>query len=157
MGPAGRAREWLEVKLGPAQLITATVTLALVGCQGLLPQPVSIDQPVEPLSKVYVKNGADIGHHVRMNWPDGFVQVSWIEAGMTQGLTGAIGTSAFPATIDVLTEECARVASLPGLPAGSTGIVVISPEETRLHSLDIADASWEMATSIEACGATPMD
>jgi hypothetical protein len=92
-----------------------------------------------------------------MNWPDGFVQVSWIEAGTTQGLMGAIGTSSFPATIDVLTEECARVASLPGLPAGSTGIVVISPEGMRLDPLDVAEASWEIADSIEACGATPMD
>lgn len=140
-----------------ARLLATMVALALAGCQGLFPPPIDIDRPVIPLSKVYVRNDTDAGHHVRMNWPDGFVQVSWIEAGTTQGLTGAIGTSGFPATIDVLTAECAPVASLAGLPPGSTGIVVISPTEARLHRLDRADSSWTVAPSIEACGASPMD
>ncbi len=142
---------------GRPGLCTAVAALALAGCQGLLPPPVAIDEPVQPLSKVYVENGTDVGHHVRMNWPDGFVQVAWIEAGTTQGLTGAMGTSGFPATIDVLTDACVTAASLDGLPAGSTGIVVISPNETKLHRLDVADSSWGIADSIEACGATPLD
>ena len=138
-------------------LLGATVALALAGCQGVFPPPVDIDDPQRPLSKVYVENGTDVGHHVQMNWPDGHVQVSWIEANTTQAMTGAIGTSAFPATIDVLTDECAPVASVTGLPAGSTGIVVISSAGATLHRLDAADSSWGIADSIEACGATPMD
>ena len=92
-----------------------------------------------------------------MNWPDGFVQVSWIDAGMTQGLDGAIGTSGFPTTIDVLTEECEPVASVVGLPPGSTGIVVIAAVDTRLHRLESADASWGTVGSLDACGATRRD
>jgi hypothetical protein len=92
-----------------------------------------------------------------MNWPDGFVQVAWIEAGMTQGLEGAIGTSGFPATIDVLTEECEPVASVAGLSPGSTGMVVISALDTRLNRLDVADSSWGTVGSVGACGATPPD
>ena len=133
------------------------LALALAGCQGLFPPPIDIDRPVIPLSKVYVRNATDAGHHVRMNWRDGFVQVSWIEAGTTQGLTGAIGTSGFPATIDVLTEECELVASLVGLPPGSAGIVVIDADRATLHRLDRADASWTVSDSTEACGASPMD
>lgn len=116
-----------------------------------------IDQPVPPLSRVYVHNVTARGYHVRMNWPDGFIQVAWIEAGLTQGLDGAIGTSGFPATIDVLTEDCALVSSVPGLPPGSTGIVVISALDTTLNRLDVADRSWGTVGSIEACGATPWD
>lgn len=138
-------------------LLSAVLTLALAGCQGVFVPPPSIDEPIIPLSKVYVWNATEAGRYVRMNWPDGFVQVSWIDGGTTQGLTGAIGTSSFPATIDVLTSECALVASLAGLPPGSAGIVVISPLETRLHQLDRADSSWTAAPSIEACGASPMD
>lgn len=133
------------------------MSLALAGCQGVFPPPIDIDQPVRPLSRLYVQNATDRGHHVRMNWPDGFVQVAWIEAGMTQGLEGAIGTSGFPATIDVLTEACEPVASVAGLPPGSTGIVVISALDTRLHPLDAADLSWGTVGSLEACGATPGD
>jgi hypothetical protein len=121
-----------------ARLLATMVALALAGCQGLFPPPIDIDRPVIPLSKVYVHNVSDAGHHVRMNWPDGFVQVSWIEAGTTQGLTGAIGTSGFPATIDVLTEECEPVASLVGLAPGSAGIVVIDADRATLHRLDRA-------------------
>lgn len=139
-----------------ARLLTTVVALALAGCQGVLPLS-SGDQPVAPLSKVYVKNGTDVGHHVRMNWPDGFVQVSWIEAGTTQGLSGAIGTSGFPTTIDILTAECVRVASLAGLPPGNAGMVLISPRGSSLHRLHEADSSWTITPSIEACGATPMD
>ena len=138
-------------------LLATTVTLALAGCQGALPPPVEVDEPVRPLSKVYVENRTDLDYYVRMNWPDDFVQVSWAEANTTQALTGAIGTSGFPATIDVLTDECALVASVAGLPPGSTGILVISPLETTLHRLDLADASWGTADSIQPCGATPMD
>lgn len=57
----------------------------------------------------------------------------------------------------VLTDECELVVSLAGLPAGSTGIVVISPSETTLHRLDVADFSWGIADSIPACEATPVD
>lgn len=138
-------------------LLATTVALALAGCQGVLPPPIDIDQPVRPLSRLYVQNATDRGHHVRMNWPDGFVQVAWIEAGITQGLEGAIGTSGFPATIDVLTEECEPVASVAGLRPGSTGIVVISLLETTLYPLDVADSSWGTIGSLEACGATPRD
>ncbi|HEX2281691.1 MAG TPA: hypothetical protein VHG52_08010, partial [Thermomicrobiales bacterium] len=106
-------------------LLATTVALALAGCQGFLPPPIDIDRPVRPLSRLYVQNATDRGHHVRLNWPDGFVQVAWIEAGMAQGLESAMGTSGFPATIDVFTEECEPVASVAGLPPGSTGIVVI--------------------------------
>ncbi len=133
------------------------MALALSACAGLLPPPVASGEPVQPLSKVYVENATDVGHHVRMNWPDGFIQVSWIDAGTTQGLEGAIGTSAFPASIDVLTEACVTIASFQGLPRGSTGIVVISPDETELHRLEVADASWGTVGSIEECGATPTD
>jgi hypothetical protein len=49
--------------LGP--FVASMAAMALAGCQGMLPQPVGIDEPVEPLSRVYVKNGADGGHHVR--------------------------------------------------------------------------------------------
>lgn len=138
-------------------LFASTVALALAGCQGGVPQPMDIDQPVPPLSRVYVHNVTARGYHVRMNWPDGFIQVAWIEAGLTQGLDGAIGTSGFPATIDVLTEDCALVSSVPGLPPGSTGIVVISALDTTLNRLDVADRSWGTVGSIEACGATPWD
>ena len=137
-------------------LLATTVALALAGCQTVFPPPVNVDQPVPPLSKVYVNNATDADYHVQINWPDGFVQVSWIDANTTQGLTGAMGTSGFPATIDVLTADCSLVASVAGLPPGSTGIVVISPLETTLHRLDVADASWGIADSIEACGATPV-
>lgn len=140
-----------------AALLASTVALALAGCQGGGPPPIDIDRPVPPLSRVYVQNVTARGHHVRMNWPDGFIQVAWIEAGMTQGLDGAIGTSGFPATIDVLTEDCEPVASLAGLPPGSTGIVVISPLDTTLHRLDVADRSWGTVGSLEACGASPWD
>lgn len=138
-------------------LLVLTVALTLARCQGGEPPPVGIDQPVPPLSRVYVHNATAAGHHVRMNWPDGFIQVAWIEAGTTQGLDGAIGTSGFPATIDVLTEDCQPVASLAGLPPGSTGIVVISPLEARLFRLDVADRSWGTVGSLQACGATPWD
>ena len=137
-------------------MLATTTALALAGCQSPLPPPVDIAEPVIPLSKVYVQNGTDQGHHVRMNCPNGFVQVSWVEAGMTQALSGAIGTSGFPATIDVLTADCVPVASLVGLPPGSAGIVVISAEVTRLHGLHRADSSWGVADSIQACGATPL-
>lgn len=137
-------------------LLASTVALALAGCQGGGPPPIDV-RLVPPLSRVYVQNATARGHHVRMNWPDGFIQVAWIEAGMTQGLMGAIGTSGFPATIDVLTEDCDPVASLAGLPPGSTGIVVISPLEARLFSLDVADSSWGTVGSLQACGATPWD
>jgi len=137
--------------------VATTVALMLAGCQGWFGPPVAIDDPVRPLSKVYVANDTDVGYHVRMNWPDGFVQVSWIDARTTQGLTGAIGTSGFPATIDVVTGECAPVASVVGLSPGSAGIVVISPFGTALHRLDHADSSWGIARSIQACGATPWD
>lgn len=140
-----------------AALLALTVALTLAGCQGGEPPPVGIDQPVPPLSRVYVHNATARGYHVRMNWPDGFIQVAWIEAGTTQGLDGAIGTSGFPATIDVLTEDCQPVASLAGLPPGSTGIVVISPLEARLFRLDVADRSWGTVGSLQACGATPWD
>jgi len=142
---------------GPTRLIATAMTLALAACQGLLPPPVEVEGPIPPLSKVYVTNATDSGHHVRMNWPDGFIQVAWVEAGTTTGLEGAIGTSGFPATIDVLTADCALVASLAGLPPGSAGIVVISPLEATLRPLHRADASWSTVGSIEACGATPMD
>ena len=141
----------------PTALLATTVGLALAGCQGVSPPPVDIGQPVPPLSRVYVQNTTDRGHHVRMNWPDGFVQVSWVEAGMTLGLEGAIGTTGFPATIDVLTEECEPVASAVGLPPGNTGIVVISALQTRLHRLDVADSAWGTVGSLEGCGATPRD
>ena len=138
-------------------LLTITVGLALVGCSGWVPAPVQVEEPVVPLSKVYVRNATEADHHVRMNWPDGFVQVSRIEAGTTQGLTGAIGTSGFPATIDVLSGECEPIASLVGLPPGDAGIVVIGAGEPRLHTLDRADASRTVSPSIEDCGASPTD
>jgi hypothetical protein len=138
-------------------LLATTVALVLAGCQGWLGPPVPIDDPVRPLSKVYVANDTDVGYHVRMNWPDRFVQVSWIDAHTTQALTGAIGTSGFPVTIDVVTEDCQPVASVAGLPPGSTGIVVISPLGTALHRLEHADSAWGIANSIQACGATPLD
>lgn len=140
-----------------AALLGISLALALAGCPGGLPPPVDVDQAVPPLSRVHVHNGTGAGHHVRMNWPDGFIQVAWIEAGSTQGLDGAIGTSGFPATIDVLTEDCQPVASLAGLPPGSTGIVVISPLDARLFRLDVADRSWGTLGSLQACGATPWD
>lgn len=137
--------------------LVLTVALALAGCQGRVPAPIDIDQAVPPLSRVYVHNATARGYHVRMNWPDGFIQVARIEAGLTRGLDGAIGTSGFPTTIDVLTDTCQPVASLAGLPAGSTGIVVISPLDATLHRLDVADRSWGTVGSLEACGATPWD
>lgn len=60
-------------------------------------------------------------------------------------------------TIDVLTEDCQPVASLAGLPQGSTGIVVISPLEARVFRLDVADRFWGTVGSLQACGATPWD
>lgn len=137
-------------------LSASTLALALVACQVVQPPAVEVDGPIPPLSKLYVANQTDSGHHVRMNWPDGFIQVAWVEAGTTKGLEGAIGTSGFPATIDVLTADCTLVASLPGLPRGSAGIVVITPLETNLRPLEFADASWSTVGSIEACGATPV-
>ena len=136
-------------------LAASTLMLTLVACQVVQPPAVKVEGPVPPLSKVYVANETDRDHHVRMNWPDGFIQVSLVEAGTTSGLTGAIGTSGFPATIDVLNADCTLVASLNGLPPGSAGIVVITPLGTTLRPLFEADASWSEAGSIEACGATP--
>ena len=138
-------------------LLASAAVLALAGCQGVAPGPPAIDQPVPPLSRVYVQNATSRDYHVSMNWPDGFIQVALVEAGMTQGLDGAIGTSGFPTTIDVLTEDCDPVASLAGLPPGSTGIVVISPLGTALHRLDVAHSSWGTVGSVQACGATPWD
>ena len=129
----------------------------LAACGGWLPAPVAIDQPIVPLSKVNVQNQTDTGYHVRMNWPEGFVQVAWVEAGATQALTGAIGTSGFPLTLDILTEECELVASLRGLPPGNAGIVVISADGATLHQLHQADASWTVSDSTDACGASSMD
>jgi hypothetical protein len=139
-----------------AWLVLASALMSAGGCLGPIPLPVDINDPINPLSKVYVSNVADLDYHVRMNWPDGFIQVYLVESGTTQGLTGAIGTSGFPATIDVLTVDCDRVASLAGLPPGSAGIVVISRDTgVRLHELSRADATWHMAGSLETCGATP--
>lgn len=129
----------------------------LAGCAGWLPNPAETPELVEPLSKVYVQNASSEGHYVRMNWPDGFVQVSLVDAGTTLGLQGAIGTSAFPMTIDVLSEACELVASLDGLPDGRAGIVVINTGRASLHGLDRADASWDTVGSTQACGATRTD
>ena len=139
-------------------MLASTLLLSSAGCLGPIPLPVDINEPINPLSKVYVSNATDLDHHVRMNWPDGFIQVYLVESGTTQGLTGAIGTSGFPASIDVLTVDCDRVASLAGLPPGSAGMVVISRDTgARLHRLSRADATWNMAGSLETCGATPRD
>ena len=133
--------------------------LALAGCDALLPPTLEIEEPVQPLSKVYVNNATDAGFHVRMNWPDRFVQTSWVGAHSVVALTGAIGTSGFPETIDVLTSECELVTSLPGLAPGNAGIVTISGGGARLDWLERADAAWVAVTvpSIEECGANPLD
>ena len=143
---------------GTARLVfAATLLLSTGACLGP-PGPVDIDEPVIPLSKVYVSNATVRDLHVRMNWPDGFIQVSLVESGTTQGLSGAIGTSGFPATIDVLTVACGRVASLAGLPPGSVGMVLISPDTSvRLHRISQADKTWSVAQSVQACGATRVD
>ena len=134
-------------------MLLASATLAVAGCQDLLPPP----ELVNPLSKVYVNNQTDTGYYVRMNWPDGFVQVSWIEPETTVGLSGAIGTTGFPDTLDVLEPaECDLVASVRGLRPGSVGIVIIAPgADVTLHHLDRAHSSWAIEGGQQECGATP--
>ncbi len=122
-----------------------------------MPDPVQSPELVEPISKVYVQNVSEEGHYVRLNWPDGFVGVSLVDAGTTQRLEGAMGTSVFPLTIDVLTRACDLVASLDGLPDGRAGIVMINTGRASLHGLDRADASWDTVGSTQACGATRTD
>lgn len=78
---------------------------------------------VRPLSKVTVDNTAADWRYVRMNWPDGFVQVFAFGAGSPQYLSGAIGTTGFPRTINVLDAECQVLATVIGLAPGSTGLI----------------------------------
>lgn len=130
------------------------LVLAMCGtaCGWVDPTP---DLPVIPLSKVSVHNQTDEALLVRMNWPDGFVQVSKVSPSSVEYLSGAIGTSGFPRTIDVLDLDCSVLSSVQGLPPGSAGLVVIAEDGVAtIAHLAAARGTWEIAETAEVCGAT---
>lgn len=139
-------------------LLTSTVTLAVAlnGC-GLPSVDFDVRNPpprAAPLSKVTVHNKTEDWLYVRMNWPDGFVQVARVEPGDPQYLSGAIGTSGFPRTFDVLDPQCREVASVKGLPPGSAGVLTIDGEGARLDAIRFGDTGWAVVGSEFQCGAT---
>lgn len=101
-------------------------------------------------------NATDQPRLARMTWPDGFVQVSRIEPLTTSYLSGAIGTSAFPVSIDALDEDCAVLASVAGLEPGSYGLLTITDDGVSLTALRAGDATWKVAGSLQTCGATEL-
>lgn len=134
----------------------AAALLAVVvgGCGWLAP---SAGGPFIPLSKVTVENGTDADLLVRMNWPDGYIQVERVSASSTQYLSGAIGTSGFPRTIDVLDAGCRLLASVPGLAPGRAGLVVINELRTWIEPVEVAAEQWTIAEPVDECGATEVD
>lgn len=141
-------------------LLATAIASLLVACGSLGAWPMEVpfpENPVSPLSKVSVFNGTSSERNVRMNWPDGFVQVHPVPAGATAFLSGAIGTSGFPDTIDVLSTECDLLATLIGLAPGSAGIVVILDGGAALYPISQGDRSWVVSGSAQACGATPIN
>jgi hypothetical protein len=110
---------------------------------------------VDPLSKVTVHNDTNQTLYARMNWPDGFVQVAPVKPGRPVWLTGAIGTSGFPSTIDVLTEDCAVVDTVRGLEPGNAGLITVDADGVRIERLVQGRSDWEVSGSVVVCGATP--
>ena len=76
-----------EVKMRCAYLDTATAP--------------DVSIAVDPLSKVTRSTATLTRRCTRMNWPDDFVQVAGVVPSRPGWLTGAIGTSGFPSTIEI--------------------------------------------------------
>lgn len=107
---------------------------------------------VSPISKVHVDNQTDSTLYARMHWPDGFVQVARLEPGGPQYLTGAIGTSGFPRTIDILDADCDLVHTVRGLEPGNAGLITVDDERARIKQIHEAMSDWTEAASVPACG-----
>jgi hypothetical protein len=136
--------------------------MALAGCAAESPSPESpspespiASQRFPPISKVTVHNMAADWRYVRLNWPDGFVQVYRVQPGTTQYLSGGIGTSGFPRTIMVLDSDCQVLATVIGLAPGSAGLLTIGESGARLEELVLGETTWGESGSVTACGATP--
>lgn len=137
------------------RLSAAVLALVLAGC-GLSPldlDPFNSTRSA-PLSKVSVLNRTSDWVYVRMNWPDGFVQVARVEPGAPQYLGGAIGTSGFPRTLDVLGPDCRELASVDGLAPGSAGLLTIEHDAAHLDPIHFGDTTWVVARGVLECGAT---
>jgi len=134
------------------------LAMALTGCgaESPSPEPPVPSQKFSPLSKVTVHNMAADWRYVRMNWPDGFVQVYRVEPGPPQYLTGAIGTSGFPRTIMVLDSKCQVLATVIGLPPGSAGLLTIDEGGARLDEIQFGEIAWGESGGVFVCGATPL-
>lgn len=81
-----------------------------------------------------------------MNRPDGFVQVSRVELGNPQYLSGAIGTTGFPRTILVLDSDCRVLAPVIGLAAGSAGLLTIHEGGADLGRFSSWIQTWPSRT-----------
>jgi len=131
------------------------VLAPMAGC-AYLDAPTAPDAPVavDPLSKVTVHNDTNQTLYARMNWPDGFVQVARVEPGRPVWLTGAIGTTVMPSTIDILTEDCDVVDTVQGLEPGNAGLITVDADGVRIERLVKGWLDWGEAGSVMVCGAT---
>lgn len=120
-----------------AAFILFGVLLApIAGCAFLDPRTApDVPITVSPLSKVTVHNDTNQTLHARMNWPDGYVQVYRVEPGGPVLLSGAIGTSQMPSTVDILTEDCDVVDSVQGLEPGNAGLITVDADGVRILRL----------------------
>jgi hypothetical protein len=147
---AGTSTMWLRRRVGVPLLLLGMSACVMPVDDGPPEDPVAVN----PLSKVTVHNESDEIRYARMNWPDGFIQVSRVEPGRTQWLSGAIGTSGFPRTIDILDAECEVLESLEGLPAGSAALITVGEEGARLQQIFAGWSDWTVAESVFICGAS---
>lgn len=140
----------------PAAFTLVGLLLApMVGC-AYLDARAAAPAAVHPLSKVTVHNETNETLYARMNWADGFVQVERVEPGRPVWLSGAIGTSRMPFTIDILTEDCDVVDTVQGLAPGDAGLLTVDADGVRLQRLVQGWSDWRTSGgSVMVCGATP--
>lgn len=140
-----------------AAFISLGVLLAPIAGCAYLDTATAPDVPVavDPLSKVTVHNDTNQTLYARMNWPDDFVQVARVVPGRPVWLTGAIGTSGFPSTIDILTEDCDVLETVQGLEPGNAGLITVDADGVRIERLVQGFSDWGESGSLMLCGATP--
>lgn len=144
-----------RLAVGGRAAIPALLLIVLVGC-GYLDRsgPPEVPIAVSPLSKVTVHNQTDSAVLARMNWPDGFVQVYRVHPGQPSLLTGAIGTTSFPTTVDIRTEDCDVLAVVQGLAPGSAGLITFDDDGPSIQQIFQAMSDWTRAETLFDCGAT---